>query len=117
MTSTLFITVITMVAASCMQKLEMPRLHILRHRSQRSRKHSFVRVRERNLLRYTSVIPQETTYPRTVAMAAPVTPIWNTKIKMGSRIVFKIAPLNVAIMAKTGLPSARRMELKPILNI
>ena len=32
---------------------------------------------------------------RIVASAAPRTPIWNTKIKIGSRTIFKAAPIRI----------------------
>ena len=37
---------------------------------------------------------QENAWEITVARAAPRTPMWNPKIKTGSRIMLEIAPIN-----------------------
>ena len=50
----------------------------------------------------------------TVAIAAPSTPISNTKINMGSNITFKIAPATIDVIANFGLPSALIIEFKVV---
>ena len=52
-----------------------------------------------------------------VARAAPVIPRCRPKMKIGSRIVFTIAPINIEIMEYRGLPSARINLLIPVLAI
>ena len=44
------------------------------------------------------VTKQEAAWPMTVAMAAPRTPMWNTKMATGSRIRFSTAPMTVENM-------------------
>ncbi len=46
----------------------------------------------------------------TVAIAAPLTPMLHTKMKMGSKMTLRIAPMTMEDMAYLGLPSARIME-------
>jgi len=41
-----------------------------------------------------------------VANAAPFTPNLNTKIKIGSKMIFDPAPMNIEIMATLAFPSA-----------
>ena len=43
----------------------------------------------------------------TVAMAAPLIPILNQNMKIGSRITFITAPINIVIIAFWGYPDAR----------
>lgn len=57
----------------------------------------------------------ETTWPATVAMAAPAMPISKTKMKMGSKIVLTMAPESIHIMEYLGLPSARARLLRPLM--
>ena len=51
------------------------------------------------------------TWPITVATAAPIMPQWKPKMNSGSRIVFATAPATVAAMANFGLPSERMIGL------
>ena len=51
---------------------------------------------------------------RTVAMAAPSTPILKTKIKIGSKMVFNTAPVTIVVIAYLGLPSALIIEFKAV---
>ena len=50
----------------------------------------------------------------TVATAAPATPLLNTKINIGSNIVFKTAPTIILIIEYFGLPSALITEFKVV---
>ena len=59
--------------------------------------------------RYQTESAAVSTWPMTVATAAPIMPQRKTKRKIGSRIVLAMAPTSVETMAKRGLPSARRM--------
>ena len=43
---------------------------------------------------------------RIVASAAPLTPIWNTKIKIGSRTIFRAAPMSTEPIAVFDCPCA-----------
>ena len=52
-----------------------------------------------------------------VAHAAPATPRSNMKIKIGSRIVLRIAPINIHVMEYFGLPSARIRLLILVVTI
>ena len=47
------------------------------------------------------------TWPSTVATAAPIIPQWKMNMKIGSRIILSPAPRRVDTMAKRGLPSER----------
>ena len=50
----------------------------------------------------------------TVAIAAPSTPLCNTKINIGSNIVFNIAPATILNIEYFGLPSALIIELSAV---
>ena len=52
-----------------------------------------------------------------VARAAPDTPILNTLIKIGSKIIFKTAPITIEIIANNDLPCATIYWLSPSDNI
>ena len=49
-----------------------------------------------------------------VANAAPFTPISKTKMAIGSKIIFSIAPITIEAMAYFGEPSALIIELKVV---
>ena len=59
----------------------------------------------------------ETICPMIVASAAPLIPICIPKIKIGSRIVFTIAPTSIDVIEYRGLPSARISLLIPVFAI
>ena len=50
----------------------------------------------------------------TVAIAAPSTPLFNTKINIGSKIVFSTAPVIILIIEYFGLPSALIIEFSEV---
>ena len=50
----------------------------------------------------------------TVAIAAPCTPILNTKMKIGSKITFKTAPSTIEVIAYLGFPSALIIEFRVV---
>ena len=53
----------------------------------------------------------------TVAMAAPATPIWKTKMKSGSRRIFRIAPMTTVAMPRPENPWAmRKLFIPPEIN-
>ena len=54
----------------------------------------------------------------TVAMAAPFTPIWNTKIKIGSSTILITAPMTIDIIAVVDLPwgNDKRIQAKSDLH-
>ena len=49
---------------------------------------------------------QEASWASTVATAAPAISIWKTKINSGSSIMFRMAPMSVVTMPKSGYPWA-----------
>ena len=49
-----------------------------------------------------------------VAMAAPRTPQWNTKIKIGSSIILLSAPMSTAAMLRDVKPCAVMNRFSPI---
>jgi hypothetical protein len=57
--------------------------------------------------RYTTASAAVTSWPATVAIAAPATPQWSRKIATGSRMTFRIAPASIDTIAQRGLPSER----------
>ena len=59
----------------------------------------------------TERIVKLTSCPIIVAIAAPAIPRCSTKIKIGSRIRFKIPPADMPIIEYSACPSARRMLL------
>lgn len=52
-----------------------------------------------------------------VAKAAPKIPHWKIKMKIGSRMVFTMAPITIQVIEYLGLPSARIKLLKPVVTI
>ena len=58
----------------------------------------------RQCLRMTAAL---TVFPSTVAMAAPVTPMWKRRMKTGSRAILVKVPARFAIMDALAAPSAR----------
>ena len=53
----------------------------------------------------------------TVAMAAPVTPIWRTKIKSGSRRIFRTAPITTVAIPRPENPWAiKKLFMPPEIN-
>ena len=96
-----------MVIAICVIKLLTPRLKILPHVLNLSFKD--FRSKRKFLKRgiYITETINDAICPIIVAIAAPLTPILNTNIKMGSKTVFIIAPKSMENIAKPALPSAR----------
>ena len=68
-----------------------------------SRSTAFMRVR------YHTARAAVSTWPMTVATAAPIMPQRKTKMNMGSRMMLTAVPASVDAMAKRGLPSERMM--------
>ncbi len=58
-----------------------------------------------------------TPWERTVAMAAPRTPIPNEKISSGSSAMLSAAPITTDIMAVTGRPATLMKGLSPTVTI
>ena len=67
--------------------------------------------------RYHTASPAVRICPATVATAAPIMPIFSGKMKIGSRMMFVIAPATVETMAKRGLPSERMIGFMAWPNI
>ena len=66
----------------------------------RMRRMVFLPIRKR------SVQAAEAAWEMTVAMAAPWMPISSTKMKMGSKMIFRTAPISVVIMPTRANPCA-----------
>ena len=103
-----------MVMAIWVIKLLTPRLNTFLQTFRCSRKADLSRWQVLNRGRYSTDTTKEATWPMTVAMAAPRTPIPSAKIKIGSKIVLMTAPSTMENMANLGLPSARIMALSAV---
>ena len=64
-----------------------------------------------------TLITTDTTWPMTVARAAPDIPQWKPKIKTGSRMIFMMAPDSMEAIDQAGLPSARITEFIMFISI
>ena len=67
-----------------------------------------------NFLIYKIFITNVTIWLITVAIAAPSTPFLKAKIKIGSKITFKIAPMTIDVIAYFGFPSALIIEFNVV---
>ena len=109
--SRLLVKAMTMVIANWVIKLLRPKTTMLPQVFPLGRKASARRWTVLNRGIYATDTTNEATWPITVAMAAPRTPISKTKINTASRMTFSTAPMIMENMAYLGLPSARIMEL------
>ena len=101
----------------CDRKLVIPRRSVLLQMLPLSRKSVLKGFTCFMCTMYQTARTAVTICPITVANAAPIMPHWNTKIKIGSRIIFRIAPASVEAMANLGLPSERIIGFSACPNI
>ena len=84
--------------ATWLTQLLIPMYMVRRSSRRSSRKLSRVRAMVLKHHRYRTARKKERIWPRMVASAAPNTPQWKAKIKMGSRMVLAMAPATMQVM-------------------
>lgn len=106
------LSILLMAAMAATSEIWDSRLHSPKGKNRAARlprgaKLSARRVTDCIRHRYHTDSPAVSTWPSTVATAAPIIPHQNPKMNSGSRITLTRAPARVAVMAKWGLPSER----------
>ena len=105
------VAAIAMTSEICARKLHRPSGRNLPRMRPESPKSAFSNFKIFVRQRYQTLIPAVTSCPSTVAIAAPTTPPWNTKMAIGSPMTFVTAPASIQPIAKFGLLSARMIGL------
>ena len=95
----------------CDRKLHMPSGRNLRARRPLNAKLRRLSFTAFMWHRYHMASAAVTTWPSTVATAAPIMPQRNTNMNSGSNMMLSTAPASVDAIAKRGLPSERMMGL------
>ena len=78
---------------------------------------SFVSLNAFVFLKYNIDMIAVVICPMIVAIAAPVTPMFNANIAIGSKIILIIAPITVAIIEYFGEPSALIAPLRLVVKM